>query len=67
MTPRQGAFFGLSRAHDRREITRAVVEGVAFALADAVDVLRAQAQGHRHCWQPVAEREADNGCKLLQP
>ena len=35
----RGAFFGLSRAHDRREITRAVVEGVAFALADAVDVL----------------------------
>ena len=26
---------------------------------------RAQAQGHRHCWQPVAAREADNGCKLL--
>jgi xylulokinase len=35
----RGAFFGLSRAHDRREMTRAVVEGVAFALADAVDVL----------------------------
>ena len=35
----RGAFFGLSRAHDRREMTQAVVEGVAFALADAVDVL----------------------------
>ncbi len=35
----RGAFFGLSRAHDRREMTRAVLEGVAFALADAVDVL----------------------------
>tara|TARA_A100001015_G_scaffold307420_1_gene403298 strand:+ start:13 stop:1470 length:1458 start_codon:yes stop_codon:yes gene_type:complete len=35
----RGAFFGLSRANDRREITQAVVEGVTFALADAIDVL----------------------------
>ncbi len=37
----RGAFFGLSRAHGRRDLTQAVIEGVGFALADAVDVLAA--------------------------
>ena len=35
----RGGLFGLSRAHTRTDITRAVLEGVAFALGDAIDVL----------------------------
>jgi xylulokinase len=35
----RGAFVGLSVRHDRGALTRAVLEGVAFALRDALDVL----------------------------
>lgn len=37
----RGGFFGISRGDDRADMTRAVLEGVAFAMADAVDVLAA--------------------------
>jgi xylulokinase len=33
----RGAFVGLSVAHDRRHLTRAVLEGVAFGLRDGLD------------------------------
>ena len=33
----RGAFVGLSLAHDRRHMTRAVLEGVAFGLRDGLD------------------------------
>jgi xylulokinase len=36
----RGAFVGLAAHHDRAALTRAVVEGVAFSLADAHDLLR---------------------------
>ena len=36
----RGAFTGLSHATDRNALTRAVVEGVAFALCDSRDALR---------------------------
>jgi xylulokinase len=36
----RGAFLGLSLAHSRAHLTRAVVEGVAFALRDSVSILR---------------------------
>ena len=35
----RGGFFGLRRDHGRGEMTRAVLQGVAFAIADATDVL----------------------------
>lgn len=34
-----GAFAGLTAAHDRADMTRAVLEGVSFALADGLDAL----------------------------
>jgi xylulokinase len=37
----RGAFVGLEHPSDRRALTRAVVEGVAFALCDSRDALRA--------------------------
>jgi len=41
MNPRaRGVFFGLALRHDRRHIARAVMEGVAFALRDALDIFR---------------------------
>jgi xylulokinase len=46
MTPRwnehvRGAFHGLAIGHDRRHLSRAVLEGCAFALRDIVDRLAA--------------------------
>jgi xylulokinase len=37
----RGAFVGLSVAHDRRHLTRAVLEGVAFGLRDGLDLMLA--------------------------
>lgn len=39
-----GVFFGLNTAHDRGDLGRAVLEGVAFALADGLDALDATGQ-----------------------
>jgi xylulokinase len=36
----RGAFLGLSLAHSRAHLTRAVVEGVCFALRDSVSILQ---------------------------
>ncbi len=36
----RGAFVGLSLAHSRAHLTRAVLEGVAFALRDSVSILQ---------------------------
>jgi xylulokinase len=36
----RGGFFGLARDHGRGEMTRAVLQGVGFAIADATSVLR---------------------------
>ena len=35
----RGAFTGLTLAHDRRHLTRAVMEGVAFGLRDGLDLM----------------------------
>jgi xylulokinase len=37
----RGAFVGLTLGHDRRHLTRAVLEGVAFGLADGLELMRA--------------------------
>ncbi|MEO5941583.1 MAG: FGGY-family carbohydrate kinase, partial [Candidatus Limnocylindrales bacterium] len=37
----RGAFVGLSIAHERRHLTRAVLEGVAFGLRDGLDLMTA--------------------------
>jgi len=39
----RGAFVGLTLAHDRRHLTRAVIEGVAFGLRDGLDLILAAA------------------------
>lgn len=36
----RGAFIGLTTRHDRRHMARAVLEGITFGLADAVDLVR---------------------------
>ena len=36
---RAGAFVGLTLGHDRRHMTRAVLEGVAFGLRDGLDLM----------------------------
>jgi xylulokinase len=37
----RGAFVGLTTAHDRRHLVRAVLEGVAFGLRDGLDLMLA--------------------------
>jgi len=37
----RGAFVGLTMAHDRRHLTRALLEGVAFGLRDGLDLMTA--------------------------
>jgi xylulokinase len=37
----RGAFVGLTLGHDRRHLTRAVIEGVAFGLRDGLDLMLA--------------------------
>jgi xylulokinase len=37
----RGAFVGLTVSHDRRHLTRAVIEGVAFGLRDGLDLMLA--------------------------
>ena len=36
----RGAFFGLSAMHTRRDLLRAVMEGVTYSLRDCVEILR---------------------------
>jgi len=36
----RGVFFGLSAAHGRPEMIRAVLEGVAFSLCDSLSIIR---------------------------
>jgi xylulokinase len=36
----RGAFLGLSLAHSRAHLSRAVIEGVSFALRDSLEILR---------------------------
>lgn len=40
-----GAFLGLTMQHDRRHMTRAVLEGIAFGLKDMLELI--SASGHR--------------------
>lgn len=37
----RGAFIGLTRLHERRHLTRAVLEGICFGLADSLRLIRA--------------------------
>jgi len=36
----KGVFFGLSAAHDRRHMIRAVMEGVGYSLLDCINIIR---------------------------
>ena len=38
----RGAFFGLSFAHSQGHLTRAVIEGVCFAMRDSLELMRQQ-------------------------
>ena len=50
----RGALLGLDVAHGAAELTRAVMEGVAFALRDGLDALRAGGRGARGGSRPPA-------------
>lgn len=44
----RGAFFGLSLAHSRAHLTRAVLEGIAFAMRDSLAILNELGIAPRH-------------------
>src|SRR5439155_2071092 len=44
----RGAFLGLSLAHTRAHLTRAVLEGVCFALRDSLSILQELGMAPRH-------------------
>ncbi len=53
----RGSFVGLSSAHTRSDLTRAVLEGVAFAQRDSVELLRSAG------WNGTALRGIGGGLK----
>lgn len=53
----RGSFVGLSAAHNRGDLTRAVLEGVAFAQRDSVELLRSAG------WNGTALRGIGGGLK----
>lgn len=53
----RGSFVGLSAAHNKGDLTRAVLEGVAFALRDSVELLRSAG------WNGTALRGLGGGMK----
>jgi len=53
----RGSFVGLSSAHSRGDLTRAVLEGVAFAFRDSVELLRSAG------WNGTALRGIGGGLK----
>jgi xylulokinase len=59
----RGAFIGLTLGHDRRHLTRAVLEGVAFGLRDGLDLMTAAGMPHRPRFGPpaVAPRARSGG------
>ncbi|HEX7300237.1 MAG TPA: xylulokinase [Solirubrobacteraceae bacterium] len=56
----RGAFAGLSLRHDAGALTRAVLEGVAFGLRDALDVVAAMSKPPR---RPGAGRVSGGGAR----
>ena len=53
----KGAFFGISNAHRRQEMMRAVMEGVSYSLLDGLEIIRGMGT-------PVSEiRAAGGGCR----
>jgi len=53
----RGSFVGLSATHGEAELTRAVLEGVAFGLCDSVELLRSAG------WEGTAIRALGGGAK----
>jgi xylulokinase len=56
----RGAFVGLTVSHDRRHMTRAVLEGVAFGLRDGLDLMLAAGT-------PAPEQILASGGGLVSP
>ena len=61
----RGAFLGLSLAHTRAHVTRAVLEGVCFALRDSLSILQELGLAPDTCCSPAAARRARScgGCR----
>ncbi|GAB1361531.1 hypothetical protein MASR1M32_07670 [Rhodobacter sp.] len=58
----RGAFTGLEHATDRAAATRAVLEGVTFAIRDSRDALAATGTRLNRCWLWAAGPGPTTGC-----
>ncbi|MEM6303319.1 MAG: xylulokinase [Pseudomonadota bacterium] len=61
----RGAFTGLEHATDRQAGTRAVLEGVAFALADCRDALAATGTGIARCLAVGGGSQSEHWLRIL--
>ena len=59
----RGAFIGLGLRHDRGALARAVLEGVAFGLRDALDLVAELGGGPSAAASPAAARAASCGSR----
>ena len=50
----RGVFFGLSAIHTKRDMLRAVMEGVTYSQRDSVEILRAWGSSSLRCWPAAA-------------
>ncbi len=63
----RGAFTGLEHATDTAAATRAVLEGVTFAVRDCRDALAATGTRSTGCWPSAAAANPTIGCRLSRP
>ena len=61
----RGCFVGLSYATDRDGLTRAVLEGVAFAFADCLAALRQAGAASTRASPSAAARARATGCEII--
>ena len=57
----RGAFVGLTLAHDRRHLTRAIMEGVAFGLRDGLDLMVATGMPRPAEIRALGRRNGEHG------
>ena len=59
----RGVFFGLSAIHTRKDMIRAVMEGVTYALKDCYDILREMGVEFSEMYALEAEGQARYGAR----
>jgi xylulokinase len=61
----RGAFIGLLRLHQRKHLTRAVLEGISFGLAESLRLIRASGTGVREATVTGGGTRSDAWMQIL--